>query len=78
MGDISERSGKVGGMDAEGNFQVVNAEVPQVHLHDYSTALKAMTSGRGMFSQEFSHYEDMPINEANKVISEYEASRQQS
>ena len=78
MGDISSRRGKVGGMDAEGNFQVINAEVPQVHLHDYATALKAMTSGRGMFSQEFSHYEDMPINEANKVISEYEASRQQS
>ena len=77
MGDISSRRGKVGGMDAEGNFQVINAEVPQVHLHDYATALKAMTSGRGMFSQEFSHYEDMPINEANKVVSGFEASRQQ-
>ena len=76
MGDISSRRGKVGGMDAEGNFQVINAEVPQVHLHDYATALKAMTSGRGMFSQEFSHYEDMPINESNKVVSEFEASRQ--
>jgi len=76
MGDISSRRGKVGGMDAEGNFQVINAEVPQVHLHDYATALKAMTSGRGMFSQEFSHYEDMPINEANKVVSDFETSRQ--
>ena len=75
MGDISARRGKVGGMDAEGNFQVINAEVPQIHLHDYATALKAMTSGRGMFSQEFSHYEDMPINESNKVVAEFEASR---
>ena len=65
-------------MDAEGNFQVINAEIPQVHLNDYATALKAMTSGRGMFSQEFSHYEDMPVNEANKVVSEFESSRQQS
>ena len=78
MGDISSRRGKVGGMDTEGNFQIISAEIPQVHLNDYATALKAMTSGRGMFAQEFSHYEDMPINEANKVISEYEASRQQS
>ena len=76
MGDISSRRGKVGGMDAEGNFQIINAEIPEVHLHDYATALKAMTSGRGMFSQEFSHYEDMPVNEANKVVSEFEASKQ--
>ena len=75
MGDISARRGKVGGMDAEGNFQVINAEVPQIHLHDYATALKAMTSGRGMFSQKFSHYQDMPINESNKVVAEFEASR---
>jgi len=75
MGDISARRGKVGGMDANGNFQIINAEVPQVHLHDYATALKAMTSGRGMFSQEFSHYQDMPVNESNKVVSEFEASR---
>jgi len=45
------------------------------NLHDYSTALKSMTSGRGMFTQDFSHYEDMPHNEAKKVITEYESSR---
>ena len=75
MGDISSRRGKVGGMDADGSFQIINAEVPQAHLNDYSTSLKAMTSGRGMFSQEFSHYEDMPVNESKKVVSEFEASR---
>ena len=75
MGDISSRRGKVQGMDSEGNFQVINAEVPLANLHDYATALKSMSSGRGMFSNEFSHYEDMPHIEAEKVISTWEAAR---
>ena len=58
-------------MDSDGHFQVINAEVPLAHLHDYATALKSMSSGRGMFVQEFSHYEDMPHNEAEKVKSDY-------
>ena len=56
-------------MDSEGHYQIINAELPLACLHDYSTALKAMSSGRGMFNQEFSHYEDMPPNEAQKVMS---------
>ena len=75
MGDISARRGKVGGMDADGNFQIINAEVPQVHLHDYATALKSISSGRGMFTQEFSHYEDMPHNEASRIIKAYDELR---
>ena len=75
MGDISSRRGRVQGMDAEGSYQVINAELPLACLHDYSTALKAMSSGRGMFTQEFSHYEDMPHTGANKVISTWEAAR---
>ena len=75
MGDISSRRGKVQGMDSDGHFQVINAEVPQVNLHDYATALKSMSSGRGMFSNEFSHYEDMPHIEAEKVISAWETAR---
>ena len=41
-------------------------------LFDYATALKSMSSGRGMFSQEFSHYQDMPHTEQQKVISSFE------
>ena len=75
MGDISSRRGRVQGMDSEGHYQVINAELPLACIHDYSTALKAMSSGRGMFNQEFSHYEDMPPNEAQKVISTWESAR---
>lgn len=76
MGDISSRRGRVQGMDSDGHFQIINAEVPLAMIHDYSTSLRAMTSGRGIFTQEFSHYEDMPANEAQKVISSYQESRQ--
>ncbi len=76
MGDISQRRGKVGGMEAEGKYQVINAEVPLANLSDYATSLKSMTSGNGFFSKEFSHYEDMPVNEAQKVIQAYESSRE--
>ena len=75
MGDISQRRGKVSGMDSDGHFQIINAEVPLAMIQDYSTALRSMTGGRGMFSIDFSHYEDMPQGEATKVIKDYEASR---
>ena len=75
MGDIASRRGKPQGMDSEGTYQIINAELPLACLHDYSTALKAMSSGRGMFTQEFSHYQDMPPNEAQKVISIWETAR---
>ena len=78
MGDVSQRRGRVSGTDAQGTKQIIKAEIPLSNLHDYATSLKSMTSARGRFSQEFSHYEDMPQNEADKVISEYEASKQQS
>ena len=73
MGDISQRRGKVSGMDSDGHFQIINAEIPLANIFDYATALKSMSSGRGMFSQEFSHYEDMPHSEAQKVKQEYES-----
>ena len=75
MGDISQRRGKVGTMSAEGKLQIINAEVPLANIHDYATALKAMSSGRGMYSLEFSHYQDMPHAEQQKVVSDHESSR---
>jgi len=75
MGDISQRRGKVGTMGAEGHLQVINAELPLANLHDYATALKAISSGRGMYNLKFSHYQDMPHTEQQKVISDYKTSK---
>lgn len=68
MGDISSRRGKISGMDSEGHFQVIKAKVPLAELHKYSTALRSMTQGRGMFAQKFSHYEEVPGDQAQKII----------
>ena len=54
---------------------LMNAEVPQATMQNCSTSLQSMSSGRGMFKQESSHYEDMHINEAEKVISHYQSER---
>ena len=75
MGDISQRRGKVSGMDTDGHFQIITAEIPLATIHDYSTALKSMTGGRGMFSIELLKYEDVPQNEAKKIILDYETER---
>lgn len=68
MGDISSRRGKISGMDSEGRFQIIKAKVPLAELHKYSTVLRSMTQGRGMFKQKFSHYEELPGDLAQKVI----------
>ena len=70
MGDISSRRGKILGMDTEGKLQVLKAEVPQRELFHYSTVLRSLTGGRGLHAEEFSHYEQMPSDIAEKVIAE--------
>ncbi|MFC1478737.1 elongation factor G [Candidatus Margulisiibacteriota bacterium] len=70
MGDISSRRGKILGMESNGHFQVVKAQVPQAELHQYSTKIRALTGGRGMHSEEFSHYQEVPGNLEQKVIEE--------
>ena len=73
MGDLSSRRGKILGMDAEGTFQVVRAEVPQMELYHYSTNLRSLTGGRGLHTEEFSHYEYMPRELEKKVIAQSQA-----
>ena len=73
MGDLSSRRGKILGMDAEGTFQVVSAEVPQMELYHYSTNLRSLTGGRGLHTEEFSHYEFMPNELEKKVIAQSQA-----
>ncbi|UCD38308.1 MAG: elongation factor G [Fidelibacterota bacterium] len=68
MGDISSRRGKVLGMETEGRLQKVKAQIPLANLDQYATALRSMTGGRGIHSQRFDHYEDMPRDEEQKVI----------
>jgi elongation factor G len=68
MGDLSTRGGRVSGTDADGHFQVVSAEVPQRAMYAYATDLRSLTGGRGQHTEEFSHYENMPSNIEQQII----------
>ncbi|MAG20924.1 MAG: elongation factor G [Candidatus Marinimicrobia bacterium] len=68
MGDISGRRGKILGMGSESGFQVIRALIPQANLYRYSTSLRSLTGGRGMHSEKFSHYEEMPKDLEQKVV----------
>ncbi len=70
MGDLSSRRGKIIGMDTDGAFQVIKASVPAKELYHYSSTLRSLTGGRGVHTEEFSHYEEMPRDAAEKVIEE--------
>jgi elongation factor G len=69
IGDLSSRRGKVGGMTQRGDAQVVSAHVPLAEMFGYSTQLRSMTQGRAVYSMQFDHYEDVPKNIAEEIIS---------
>jgi elongation factor G len=77
MGDISSRRGKISGMEADGSFQVIKAKVPLADLYKYSTQLRSLTSGRGLHTRSFSHYDPVPKDVEAKVIDEYNKAREE-
>ena len=68
MGDLNGRRGKVVGMDAQGKYQVIKAEAPMAEILRYALDLNSISGGRGSFSMEKSHYEEVPAQLAEKVI----------
>lgn len=68
MGDLNSRRGRIAGMDAKGGSQAIKALVPMAEILKYASDLTSLTSGRGIFSMEFSHYEEVPGNLAEKII----------
>ncbi|MBN1885283.1 MAG: elongation factor G [Candidatus Krumholzibacteriota bacterium] len=78
MGDLSMRRGKIHGTEQEGGLQKIKAHVPLAELHRYSTILRSMTQGRATHHREFSHYEVLPHENAQKLIAEAEAAREDS
>ncbi|MGG3233806.1 elongation factor G [Priestia flexa] len=68
MGDITSRRGRVEGMEARGNAQVVRAFVPLSEMFGYATALRSNTQGRGNYSMHFDHYEEVPKSISEEII----------
>jgi elongation factor G len=75
MGDLSGRRGKIQGIEVEGSFQVIKAHAPAKELYRYSSTLRALTAGRGVHTEEFSHYEEMPRDAEAKLVEEYKKHR---
>ncbi len=70
IGDLSGRRGRVEGMEMNAGLQVIKAKVPLSHMFGYSTDLRSRTQGRGNYSMEFSHYEEVPKNIAEGIIAQ--------
>ncbi|MEA3471074.1 MAG: elongation factor G, partial [Thermodesulfobacteriota bacterium] len=70
IGDLNSRRGRVLGMDKKGRNSLIKGQVPFAEILDYAPILTSITSGRGTFSYEVSHYEEVPGNLQEKIIAE--------
>ena len=70
MGDLNSRRGRVLGMDSKGKNQVINAQVPMSEFLTYAPDLNSITGGRGLFTMEFSHYDEVPVQISQKIVAE--------
>jgi len=68
MGDLNKKRGKILGMEPKGSNQVIRAQAPMSEMFRYAIDLRSITQGRGSFTSEFSHYEEVPQQIADAVI----------
>ncbi len=68
MGDLNSRRGKLEGMEARAGAQVIKAHVPLSEMFGYATDLRSKSQGRGNYTMQFSHYEQVPNNIAEKIM----------
>ncbi|MDM8553210.1 elongation factor G [Desulfococcaceae bacterium HSG7] len=68
MGDLNSRRGRVLGVDTKGKNQIINAQVPMSEFLTYAPDLNSMTGGRGIFTTEFSRYEEVPGQISEKLL----------
>ena len=73
MGDLNSRRGRVQGMDSRPGTQVIKAQVPMAEMLSYAPTLTSLTQGRGDYTMEFSHYEIVPAQIAEKIIDQAKA-----
>jgi len=68
LGDLSARRAAIEGMEARQNTQAIRAMVPLAEMFGYATQLRSMTQGRGVYTMEFHHYQQLPQNLAEEVM----------
>ncbi|GAB6184001.1 elongation factor G [Thermodesulfovibrio hydrogeniphilus] len=69
IGDLNSRRGKVQSMEKRGKAQVIRAYVPLAEMFGYATDLRSKTQGRGTYTMQFSHYDEVPKNIADQIVS---------
>lgn len=73
MGDLSSRRGRPQGSESMGEMHVIRAQVPLAEMLSYAPQLRSMTGGRGSFTMEFDHYEEVPPHLVDKIVAEAKA-----
>jgi elongation factor G len=73
MGDLNSRRGRVQGMEARGNQQVIKAQVPMAEMLDYQSKLNSITAARGSYHMQFSHYDQVPGQISQKIVEQARA-----
>lgn len=69
-GDLNGRRGRIIGIEAHGNKQLIKAQVPLAEMYKYATDLKSLTHGSGTYSMKFSHYEEVPTRVSQEIIAQ--------
>jgi len=70
LGDLNTRRARVQGMESERGRSIVTAQVPLAEVQRYTTELRSITGGRGIFDMQFSHYETVPSHVAEEIIAQ--------
>ncbi|MBI3625610.1 MAG: elongation factor G [Candidatus Rokubacteria bacterium] len=78
IGDLNGRRGRIAGMEPAGETAAVKAQVPMAEMLNFEPALRSMTGGRGAYSMEFSHYEEVPSFLAEKIIATAKAEKEKA
>ena len=78
MGDLNSKRGKVLGIDADDVNQSIRAQVPMAEVLNYAADINSMTSGKGVFSMEFDHYDDVPGQLKAKIIEQSQREREEA
>ena len=77
MGNLNGRRGRVQGMEPLGGSTVIKAQVPLAEMLTYASDLTSMTQGRGTYSMEYSHYEIVPQQIADKIVAAHKPSAEE-
>jgi elongation factor G len=78
MGDLNGRRGRIGGMEPRGAMTAIRAQVPMAEMLTYEQHLTSVTGGRGSYHMEFSHYDEVPAHQQQKIIAAAKAERGQA